>query len=137
MIAIKEQTKIHPAGHNDVTLCVRAAMKRILCESYVVFMWETICDWSTPLSAHTSTTQESGWALVRPANASLVSGVSEMQSLMKMTLVDSDMPWTQLMQKSGVMLPIIIPSSQQVMLDRIQHLENCLMDDALQMSSRQ
>lgn len=111
-------------------------MKRIVRDNYVVFMWETVSDWATPFSAHTSTTQESGWVLLRPASGAAANPLSVMQSFMTMTLVDSSMPLTQLMQQSGGMLPIIIPSSQQVMLDRIQHLENCLMDDALQMNSR-
>lgn len=122
---------IHPAGHNDVTVLVHAAMRRVVRENYVVFMWETISNWSTPSSTQRSTTQESGWGLIRPVNTTATSAVSVMQSEMKMILVDSGMPWTQFMHNSGVMLPIIIPSSQQVMLDRIQQLENYLMDDAM------
>lgn len=109
------------------------AIRRIVKESHSIFMWETVCDWSTPSSTQTSRTQESGWLLIQPINTATncaSSPMSVLQSFVNMTLIESSTTWVRLMHNSGVMLPMIVPSSQQVMLSRIQHVENCLLDDS-------
>lgn len=138
LLAFKEQLTIHPAGYDDVTLCMRVVSKRFVFESHSVFMWETVCNWSTPSSDQCSTTQESGWLIVHPVGTANTAGggpVNVVQSSMTMTLIESSVAWMRLMQNSGVMLPMIVPSSHQVMLNRIQHVENCLLDRVMQSST--
>lgn len=127
LLVFKEQLTIHPAGHDDVMLCIRVIIKRAIHKSHSVLIWETACDWSVPSSTQWSTTKESGWVVVRPANA----GVNIFQSFMKTTLIESSLVWAQLVQNSGVELPLLVPCSHQVMLSRIQRVENRLFDDVM------
>lgn len=130
---VKEELTIHPAGQLDVTLCVRVAIKRFVSENMSIFLWETVGDWATSASSESTTTQESGWVLIRPAESAGYGGapVSVVQSFIKMTLSETSCVWMQLRRSSGVMLHVILPSYQHIMLDRLQRFENRLMDEAL------
>lgn len=131
MFCAKEELTIHPAGQSDVTLSVRVAIKRFVCENMSVFLWETVGNWASATNAESTTTQESGWVLIRPV-AESSSPISVVQSFMKMTLSETSKVWMQLMHSSGVMLSVILPSYQNIMVDRIQRFENRLMDEAMQ-----
>lgn len=75
-------------------------------------------------------TQESGWLVIQPIATNTTDAMSVFQSFMKMTMIASSTAWVQLMHNSGVMLQMTVPSSHQIMLSRIQHVENCLIDDS-------
>lgn len=125
---MKEQLTIHPAGHSDVALCVRVFIKRIVLERRAIFFWETFCEWATPSSTQTSKTEESGWMVIQPIETGSSSSLSVVQSFMKMTMVKSSTIWAELMRTSGVTVPMIVPASLKVMLSRMQHVENSLLD---------
>lgn len=134
MFCVKEEATIHPAGQSAVTLCTRIATKRFVSERFSAFMWETVCDWSTPSATESTTTQESGWVVMRPVHADHGAPVTAVQSLMKMTLSDTNKVWLELKHKSGLMMRAIIPSYQQIMFDRLQRFENRLVDEAMQVA---
>lgn len=129
MFCAKEELTIHPAGQDDFRVCIRIAIRRFVGDHASVFLWETVAEWATASCSERTTTQESGWALIRPVDEA--DQVSVIQSLMTMSLSETSKVWMQLMHSSGVMLRVILPSYQQIMLGRLQRFENRLLDEAI------
>lgn len=113
------------------TLRVHKIMKRFLHEHHTVFQWEAVYEWSTVANPDTSTTsQESGWVLLQPVNSDC-GPISASQSFMKMSSCNDKTAWMQLTRKPDVAAQAIGPSYQQIMLDRLQFVENRLVDEAM------
>lgn len=114
------------------TLCVHKIMKRHLYERHTVFQWEAVYEWSALATPEASTTsQESGWVLLQPVDSDC-GPISISQSFMKMTSREDKTAWMQLTRRPDVAAQAMGPSYLQIMLDRLQFVENRLVDEAMQ-----
>lgn len=112
-------------------LTLRAVCKRFVTESYTALYWEGTCDWSTLTDSRSSrrtTTRESGWVIFRPIEIS--PPISAVQAFVQVSPSDAREPWMQFMQQRGVLAKVILPSSEQAMIERHQSVENQLVDAA-------
>lgn len=128
---LKQELVITPPNSDAMKLTLRAVCKRFLSDNYTTLRWEGTCDWS-PLhdgSSCRTTTQESGWVVFRPIEIS--PPVSQVQAFARATPSDASEPWMQLMQTRSVLAKVILPSSEQAMLERHQSVENQLVDASL------
>lgn len=115
----------------NATLCIHKLIKFLRYERYSAFVWEVNYEWSPAGNPETSiTSQESGWSLNLPVDYD--GPLTAVQSFMKMTSTKDNKAWMQLTRKPDTAAQTIGPSFQQIMQDRMQFVENRLMDEAMQ-----
>lgn len=135
MLAVKEELTF---GHTSAMLSLHKTVRRFHYKSSVVMMWELSYEWSSSASpkSSTATTQESGWVLIQPAvRAAKIAHtpVSEVRSFMQVALQPSSQDWFWLiMQKARAVPHAIGRAYEQIVLDRVQSVENCLVNDGFQ-----
>lgn len=112
----------------DATLFVYKVVKAFIYERHTVFMWEAIYEQTS--SGASITNQESGWVLIQPASIADCGPLSVMQLFMKRSASEINKIWLPLTPGSDLPANAIGLTYQQIMLDRLQLLENRLMDGA-------
>lgn len=122
----------------NATLCIHKLIKFLRYERYSAFVWEVNYEWSPSADPEASiTSQESGWALNLPVVGSEDEPLTAIQSFMKMTSTKDNKAWMQLTRQPDLAAQTIGPSFQQIMQDRLQFVENRLVDEAMPASRQQ
>lgn len=127
------------AGDEGPMLQLWSLGKRFIVQRYVVILWEAIFDWLTASGEVIVSTRESGACNIQSIvddvaleEASAVEPFSLVQAFVQITRSDCDHLHTiQRMIKSGSLTNLVLPSLPQVLISRLQRVENQLMDTLL------